>query len=204
MGSANTDENLPNFESLENGPQIPNGNGAQAIVSGYEFRCCGDITEWQTYVRPNGNSHRNGAYSINFQVWRPSSTVGSDGAGEYSLVGENRFTNIRFDGEGPISETPEPTNVISVRPGDVVGFFQSSRTMGDNDGIQLVNRRNEQLLWYQPSFSQGSLSTLVAGSGGSLMSSINAGIQLSVDICKLFTKAASVVQDPDNQFEGRR
>ena len=140
-------------------------------------------------MEPNGGHHQNGEYSINFQVWRPSPTVGSDGAGEYSLVGENRFTSIRFDDGVPISETPRPTNVISVRPGDVVGFFQSS-TRGDNDGIQLQSEySNARRLWYQTDVPQGSLSTLVAGNGGTLMSSLNAGPILSVSVCEFMTNA---------------
>ena len=180
-------DSLPNFEDLGNrAARIPNGNGAQAIVTGYQFHCCGDIGAWQAYVRPNGRNHRDGAYNINFQVWRPTSTVDSDGAGEYSLVGENRFTSIMFAEGDPVSETPEPTNVISVRPGDVMGFFQSS-DMGRNDGIQLETRSfsNDRLLWYQTEFPQDAMSTLVAGNGGTLVSSTNAGLQLSVSFCEL-------------------
>ena len=179
---ANTEDLLPYRD--ENFQGIPNGNGAQAIITSYQFHCCGDITAWQTFVQPDGGRHNNGQYSINFQVWRPSPTVGNDGAGEYSLVGENRFPNIRFDGS--VSETPRPTNVISVRPGDVVGFFLSS-SEGGNDGIQLEETsrfRNDRLLWYQTEFPEGPLSTLVAGNGRTLTQSTNAGPMLSVDICK--------------------
>ena len=132
----------------------------------------------------NGGGHQDGAYSINFQVWRlnPSSTMGSDGAGEYSLVGENRFSSIIFTQDEPIRETPEPTNVISVRPGDVVGFFLSS-TENDDDGIQL-RLDNAQQLWYQTSATPGTPSTLVAGNAGTLTSSTNAGPMLSILVCE--------------------
>ena len=137
-------------------------------------------------MEPNGRRHRSGAYSINFQVWRlsPSSTINSDGAGEYSLVGENRFSSIRFNEGDPIRETPASTNVISVRPGDVVGFFQSS-TRGDNDGIQLRSDfSNAQQLWYQTSAIPGAPSTLVAGNAGTLVRSTNAGPIFSIDVCE--------------------
>ena len=72
-----------------NGPILP--SGTQAIVTSYQFNCCGDISAWEAAVFPNGGAnHARGAYNINFQVWRPSPTVETDGC--YSLVGENRFS----------------------------------------------------------------------------------------------------------------
>ncbi len=144
-------------------------------------------------MQPSGGKHDEGVYSINFQVWRPSPTVGSDGAGEYSLVGENSFPNLTLGSGGLVSETPEPTNVISVRPGDVVGFFQSSDVderdrPNVNGGIQLDSGySNSLLLWYQTNAPQGTLSTLVAGNAGTLNSSTNAGPLFSVEICELST-----------------
>ena len=145
-------------------------------------------------MQPGGRHHNGGVYSINFQVWRPTSTVDDDGAGEYSLVGENRFSSIRFPEGGHVSETPEPTNVISVRPGDVVGFFQSSSRNNRFDGIQLApGFSNDRLLWYQTGFSRDTLITLVAGNGGTLVSSTNAGPMLSIDVCKFYELARYVV-----------
>ncbi len=53
-------------------------------------------------------------------MWRPS----PDGC--YSLVGENRFPSISLIAGGLVSETPAPSNIITVRPGDVVGYFVMS------------------------------------------------------------------------------
>ena len=173
--------------------QIANGNGAQVIVTSYQFHCCGEITVWQTHVLPGGGNHNEGVYSINFQVWRPSLTVGSDGAGEYSLVGENRFTSIFLRSNRLVSETPEPSSMISVKPGDVVGFFQSAGpdergNDPDSDyGIQLQpGYSNARMLFYQTSASNASPSLLMAGPP---ISSTNAGPMLSVNICEFLVVA---------------
>ena len=186
---AGTDEQLPDFNERNGEQQIPNANGSQFIVTSYQFHCCADITEWEAHVDRDGGSHQDGRYNINFQVWRPSPTVGSDGAGEYSLVGENRFTSITFSNNEPISVTP--TNVISVRPGDVVGFFQldagdRNRIQSDN-GVELdFSYSNTRRLWYQTGVPQESLSTLVAGIGGTLVSFTNAGPILSLTLGEYF------------------
>ena len=95
-------------------------------------------------MRPNGGLY-NRAYTIHFQVWRPSPTVESDGC--YSMVGENRFTSITLDGS-QVSETPEPNNIISVRPGDVVGYFHATRDELTPGGIQLTEGVNNVGSWY--------------------------------------------------------
>ena len=164
-------------------------NGRQAIVTSYQFQCCGDITAWQTYVEPSGGRYENGAYTIHFQVWRPSPTVGSDGAGCYSLVGENRFTSITFSNRGPISETPEPSNIISVQPGDVVGYYVLSNR-GDNGGIQMDFDGDSINIYYNEDnggnpISLGPDSCQVrAGENGVLTESISVAPQLSIDISK--------------------
>ena len=46
--------------------------------------------------------------------------------GCYGLVGENAFTRIsspNYVSDDLVSVTPEPTNIITVQPGDVVGFY---------------------------------------------------------------------------------
>ena len=115
--------------------------------------------------------------------------MGSDGAGCYSLVGENRFTSITFSNRGPISETPEPTNIISVQPGDVVGYYVLSNR-GDNDGIQMNPNDGSINIYYNEDnggnpISLGPDSCQVrAGDGGVLTFSTNAAPQLSIDISK--------------------
>ena len=57
-------------------------------------------------VHPGGGNRQN-EYTLDLQVWRPSPTVDdSTGAGQYSLVGNNRFTSISLSDQ-----------VAIVRPG---------------------------------------------------------------------------------------
>ena len=139
-------------------------------------------------MEPSGGNHQDGAYTIHFQVWRPSPTVGSDGAGCYSLVGENRFTGITLINRA-VSETPEPTNIISVQPGDVVGYYAMSNR-GDDDGIQMNSADDSITIYYNEDnggnpISLGPDSCQVrAGDGGLLTSSTSAAPQLSIDISK--------------------
>ena len=115
--------------------------------------------------------------------------MGSDGAGCYSLVGENRFTSITFSNRGPISETPEPTNIISVQPWDVVGYYVLS-SEEDNDGIQMDSDDDSINIYYNEDnggnpISLGPDSCQVrAGDGGVLTISTSAAPQLSIDISK--------------------
>ena len=175
------------FEQLR-GDSVRLPNGRQAIVTSYQFQCCGDITAWQTYVEPSGGGHQNGAYTIHFQVWRPSPTVGSDGAGCYSLVGENRFTSITLINR-VVSETPEPTNIISVQPRDVVGYYVLSYR-GRNNGIQMDSNDDSVNIYYNEDNGGNPISLgpdscqVSAGDGGLLTFSTNAAPQLSIDISK--------------------
>ena len=168
----------------ENSSPLP--RGSQAIIITYQFQCCGDITAWQTYVQPGGGGHRDGAYDIFFQVWRPSPIVQDNGC--YSLVGENRFTSIRFGNNAPVSETPEPSNIISVRPGDVVGYYTFSREGDDdNQGIQLDSSlTNDNVLFLPHTVGVSTICALPVEdqNGRTLISSTNAGPVLSVSISK--------------------
>ena len=69
----------------------------QAIITSYKFVCgqmCGNITEWGVDVHPGGGAYQN-TYTLDLQLWRSSTTVDdSTGTGQYSLVGNNRFTSI--------------------------------------------------------------------------------------------------------------
>ena len=141
-------------------------------------------------MEPSGGNHENGAYTIHFQVWRPSPTVGSDGAGCYSLVGENRFTSITLINRA-VSETPEPTNIISVQPGDVVGYYVQSSGYGDNEGIQINSDDSRFNMYYNNEDNEGNPISLgpdscqvSAGLSGLLASSTSAAPQLSIDISK--------------------
>ena len=166
-------------------PSLP--SGTHAIVTSYKFGCCGNITAWQTYVQPGGNKHQH-AYNITFEVWRPSPSVQDNGC--YIMVGANRFTSISLLRDGLVSETLKPSNILTVQPGDVVGYFTLSK-LGKKDGIQLDNNQNIDSVWYHTSPN----SELNIGAhncpfpvgtetDGIMMSSTNAAPILSVSICK--------------------
>ena len=162
--------------------QLP--NGSQAIVTSYQFHCCGDILEWQAYMHQGGRNFREGVYTVHFQVWRPSPTVG--GGGCYSLVGENRFPEVTLRNDRSLSETTAPSNRIAVRPGDVLGYyvFSTRESPGDDDGIQMDPSFVNDVVHYA---AIGSIAPMVVsvGPGGTLDSSINAGPVVSIDISKL-------------------
>ena len=167
----------------------PLPSGSQAIVTSYKFACCGEITSWLAYVWPSGEGLGDGIYTILFQVWRPSPTA--DGGGCYSLVGENRFPGVTLGDGGLVSETPQPTNLISVRPGDVLGYFVSSNKRPSlNGGIQLDQSSTNDTVFYASADTTplpiGPDSCPVSvGPGGVLSSSINAAPVISVNISKL-------------------
>jgi len=113
-----------------------------------------DIVAWLAHVRGDGPGHRAGAYSVRFQVWRPSPTVQTDGC--YSMVGENVFSNIIIGEDRSINVNPEPSNIISARPGDVLGYYTiSNRNI--NDGIQLHEDLNNEEVWYHTNNDEDSL-----------------------------------------------
>ena len=73
-------------------------------------------------VHPGGGGHQN-RYTLDLQVWRPSPTVNDfTGAGQYSLVGNNRFTSISLSDQVAVV-TPSPQDYIQFQPGDVLGFY---------------------------------------------------------------------------------
>ena len=115
--------------------------GTQAIITSYQLHCCGNATAWRAHLI----SSRLRTITIHFQVWRPSPTVESDGC--YSMVGENRFSGT-LSRDGGAVLTPSPANVISVRPGDVVGYYQTANRNGSGILLNEDLLRNETV-WYQ-------------------------------------------------------
>ncbi|XP_053376788.1 cadherin-23-like [Mercenaria mercenaria] len=81
----------------------------------YVIDCCGTITEWQI--------ESSGSGTVYFQVWRPS---GSD----YILAGENAGSV----GAGSQTLTISSGNQISVRTGDIIGWYA--------DGTNLVEHKD--------------------------------------------------------------
>jgi hypothetical protein len=105
------------------------------------------------------------------------------------LVGENRFPQVTLSNGGLVSETPQPTNEIAVRPGDVLGYFVSSSvaTSGQTEGIQMdPDSINNVVFFADLTGDTGPEACPVSvGSMGTLTSSINAAPVISVDIGKL-------------------
>ena len=119
-------------------------------------------------------------------MWRPSPTVNIDGC--YSRVGENRFEDISFPVGGLVSETPAPSNIITVQPGDVVGYFVITILVTTFfSGIQLDTDYNDETVWYneRPLAANGvETCPYPIGSSMTLSGSTNAAPVLSVSISK--------------------
>ena len=117
--------------------------------------------------------------------------MNSDGC--YGLVGENTFTNITLSG-CLVSVTPEPTNIITVQPGDVVGFYAVVGNARSSDGIQLDTSFTGESVWYHrntdndPLTTRGEISVCPFPAGSQsdkvLKSFTNAAPMLSVDLSK--------------------
>ena len=166
----------------------------QAIITSYKFGCCGNIIAWQAYmyVQPGGGMYKDGAYDITFQVWRPSPTVQQSGC--YTLVGQNRFTRISLGSNGLVRETPEPSNILSVEPNDVVGYFSLSRNDQESkkgEGMQLDTSQSIESVWYHTNTNMDPLiigapnCPLPVGTEAILISSTNVAPVLSMNVCKI-------------------
>ena len=125
--------------------------GHQAIIPSYKFYCdemCGNITEWGVDVYKDDNGHQN-KHTLDLQVWRPSPTVDdSTGAGQYSLVGNNRFTSISLSDEVVIV-TPSPQDYIQFQPGDVLGFYVEKPH--NDDGVVVLTSPSSftsEVVWF--------------------------------------------------------
>ena len=166
-------------------------NGKQVIVTSYQFQCCGTITAWRTFVDPSGGSHRNGVYSINFQVWRPSTPGVDDGC--YIMAGEDTYENIILleETRGLVNRTVPQSANLTVQPGDVIGFFAYAPDSDDEDGIQFIRDNEEEYdevqAWYNEMFLQiGSENCPISiGSDQILSGSIRAAPLFFLDIRKL-------------------
>ena len=141
------DQDLPSFENYGNdGSRITLHR--QAIIPSYEFTCCGNITEWGVDVQPGGGGD-DGDYTLDLQVWRPSPTVDdSTGTGQYSLVGNNRFTSISLDND--VAEvTPLARNQVQFRPGDVLGFYvEEARDNKRGVNVLTTTSFTSERVWY--------------------------------------------------------
>ena len=168
--------------------------GYQAIIPSYRFVCnqmCVNITEWGVDVE-TGGSRNNGEYTLIFQVWRPSPTVDvSSGTGCYSLVGSNRFSQIRLSGSVAVV-TPSPQDYILFRPGDVLGFYVEE-ARGDQHGVVVLTNPSSftsEIVWYasiEPSMATSLTGDCpyFVGSDGVLNTLTRAAPIISVRACKV-------------------
>ena len=143
---------------------------------------CGNITEWGVDVHPGGDTRQN-RYTLDLQVWRPSPTVDdSTGTGQYSLVGNNRFTSISLSGRVAIV-SPSPQDYIQFQPGDVLGFYVEEARDG-NDGVVVLTSSSftSEVVWYTsiaPTLAT-SQTTYSIGSSGDLDTSTRAAPVISI------------------------
>ena len=140
----------------------------------------------------HGGSSEDQLYTIIFQVWRPSQTADvSSGTGCYSLVGSNRFTQIRLSGS--VAEvTPLPKDYILFRPGDVLGFYVEEARIDRNGVVVLTSPSSftSEIVWYAsiaPSMatSQNEDCPYSVGSSGVLNTLTRAAPVISISACKI-------------------
>ena len=149
---------------------------------------CGNITEWGVDVHPGGRMHWY-AYTLDLQVWRPSPTVDdSTGAGQYSLVGNNRFTSISLSDQ-VARLTPSPQDYIQFQPGDVLGFYVDGNVYED-DGVVVLTSSNftSEVVWFAsiaPTLAT-SQTTYSIGSSGDLDTLTRAAPVISIGTGKSF------------------
>ena len=174
----NNGQSLPSFTDY--GRNVDRlGRYYQAIVPSYKLQCCGEIRAWGVDVEPGGRRDDE-QYTLNFQVWRPSPTVDQMGSGDYSLVGNNRFSEVSLDNN--VAEvTPSPQDYIEFQPGDVLGFY-IEEARDDNNGVVVLTStsyRNE-LVWYASATAQTVGCPISVGSGGDLNTMLRAAPVISV------------------------
>ena len=172
MGNGN---GVPSFQDYGNTGNRINLH-QQAIIQSYEFTCCGEIREWGVDVHPGGGND-DMQYTLDFQVWRPSPTLGN---GYYNLVGNNRFTSISLETERDnqvAMVTPSPGDYIQFQPGDVLGVYVEEARDANNKGVVVLTRPNSftsESVWYTsiaPTMAASQIVTgcpISVGSGGDL------------------------------------
>ena len=175
------DQDLPSFQNYHDDGVERITLHHQAIIPSYEFTCCGNITEWGVDVQPGGGGHRN-VYTLDLQVWRPSPTVDdSTGSGQYSLVGNNRFSAISLDND--VAEvTPLARNQVQFRPGDVLGFYVEE-ARGNNDGVNVLTTSSytSERVWYASVTTLNTMGSPVSvGSSGVLNTELRGAPVISI------------------------
>ncbi len=200
--ATNGDRDLPNFVRPGGGgePRFQ-VNPIQAIVTSYQFDCCGVVTQWRAFVERSGGAFfQDQPYTISFQVWRPNSPSPVDTDGCYTMQGTNHFSPIPLSDpntadRGIVTGIPLQSERIEVQPGDVVGFYlESSRN--DDDGIQFAGDGDntspytDEAVW----FATGSVTPrpeaacmYPVGISGQLSSSCSLAPLITVTVCEFIT-----------------
>ncbi len=169
-------------------------NPIQAIITSYQFDCCGVVTEWRALVEGSGGAHfREQPYTISFQVWRPNSPSPVDTDGCYTMQGTNHFSPIPL-ADRIVTGVPLESERIEVQPGDVVGFYLESSREND-DGIQFAGEQDDESeydsesVWYATGTVTGSGLTcpLPVGPGRTLSSSTNLAPLITATVCEFTT-----------------
>ena len=177
---------LPNFQNHGNNGVTRIRLHHQAIIPSYEFRCCGNVTEWGVDVQQGGGID-NRWYTLDLQVWRPSPTTvdGSTGSGQYILVGNNRFTSISLSG-GVAEVTPSPRDQIQFLFGDVLGFYVEEARDSER-GVNVVTTASytSETVWYASVATLQDIGCPIsAGSSGVLNTQLRGAPVVSIETGK--------------------
>ena len=184
--STNNGQSLPSFQDYDNGfSRIIRYH--QAIVPSYRLTCCGEIRAWGVDVKPGGNKDQR-MYTLNLQVWRPSPTADQIGGtgGDYSLVGNNRFSAISLSND-VVEVTPSPQDRIQFQPGDVLGFYVENARDDDNKGVVVLTTTSytNELVWYASATSQTVAGCPISvGNSGDLNTMLQGAPVISVSTSK--------------------
>ena len=127
-------QNLSRFQDYDRDAIIRISRYHQAIIPSYRFTCCGEIRAWGVDADGGGDDEQ---YTLNLQVWRSSPTIDQMDSGDYSLVGNNRFTSI-FLSSGVAVVTPSPQDLIQFQPGDVLGFYVEEARNDNSKGVVIL------------------------------------------------------------------
>ncbi len=145
-------------------------------MKSYEFQCCGKVGGWAAYVEPGGNGHTN-AYSIKFQIWRPT----SESSASYIKIGENSFSPADLT-DSYIAATPLPSEQLGFQPGDVAGYYLEDNRNQDG-GLQFDSTFTSEELWYTTGNSNLQNECLLeVGNAGDLSMSTSLGPIISISI----------------------
>ena len=174
---------LPNFGDHGNDDVTRIRLHHQAIIPSYKFTCqCGNITEWGVDVEPDGGMDDREYYTLDFQVWRPSPTVG-----QYILIGNNRFTSISLNG-GVAQVSVMTQNQIQFQSRDVLGFYVEE-ARDSNKGVNVVTTTSytSETVWYASVATLNSIGCPIsAGSSGVLNTQLRGAPVVSIETGKRY------------------